>query len=321
MKGPETSSSVGRTVGRGQRRGSALIAILWIVSILSIAVFSATQFLFIELESDSNASALFQAELLADRGISIAAHTQVKKGDRLLSQSFRGGDSYSARISSEGDRLNLNALLENAEFDRIVLEELFYQWGLRRDEAVDVVDNLIDWVDADDQVTNVGAERSYYYNLDRLNHPFNRPFDSLNEVLLVKDFELVVAANPGWRQAFTLLSGGPLDLNEAPAELISVACQCPLDRAQQLVSIRDGLDQTPGTLDDLRFEEVESALDLLGIPPGFAEEIAARVSTEDPAKRIISVGRSGSISVERSVTVQYTGDRGTIIHWATRRME
>lgn len=319
---PTSQTRPGRRGMAGARhRGSALIAILWIVSILSIAVFSATQFLFIELESDSNASALFQAELLADRGIAIAAHTQVKKGDRLLSQSFRGGDSFSARISSEGDRLNLNDLLENAEYDRIVLEELFYQWGLRRDEAVDVVDALIDWVDADDQVTNVGAERSYYYNLGRLNHPFNRPFDSLNEVLLVKGFEMVVAANPRWREAFTLLSGGPLDINEAPAFLISVACQCPLDRAEQLVSIRDGIDQTPGTLDDLRFEDIEIALDLLGIPPGFEEDIAARVTTEDPAKRILSVGRSGSISVERSVTVQYTGDRGTIIHWETRRIE
>lgn len=306
---------------RPARRGSALIAILWIVSILSLAVFSATQFLFIELESDSNASAIFQAELLADRGIAIASHTQVKKGDRLLSQSFGGGDSFSARISSEGDRLNLNTLLENAETDRIVLEELFYQWGLRRDEAVDVVDNLIDWVDADDQVTNVGAERRHYYQLDRLNHPFNRPFDSLNEVLLVKDFDRVVAANPGWRQAFTLLSSGPLDINEAPPELISVACQCEIEAAQELISIRDGLDQTPGTLDDLRFDSVQAALDLLAVPPGFVEAISARVSTEDPAKRILSVGRSGAISVERSATVQYTGARGTIIHWASRRME
>ncbi len=135
------------------RRGSALIAILWIVSILSIAVFSATQFLFIELESDSNASALFQAELLADRGIALASHTAVKRAIGSSIAIVRDGESFSARISSEGDRLNLNALLENAEFDRIVLEELFYQWGLRRDEAVDVVDNLIDWVDADDQVT------------------------------------------------------------------------------------------------------------------------------------------------------------------------
>lgn len=302
-------------------RGSALVAILWIVSILTIAVFSATQFLFIELESDSNASSLFQAELLADRGVAIAAHEKVKKGDRLLNQGFGNGLSFSARISSEGDRLNLNSLLENAESDRIVLEELFYQWGLRREEAVDVVDGLIDWVDADDEPTNVGAERSYYYSQDRLNHPFNRPFDSLEEVVLVKDFGLVVAANPAWREAFTLLSSGTLDLNEAPPELMAAACQVPFESARKFASIRDGLDQTPGTLDDLRFDDVESALDLLGVPVGFIEEISARVSTEDPARRIRSVGRNGSISVERSVTVQYTGDRGTIIHWETRRLE
>jgi len=302
-------------------RGSALIAILWIISILSIAVFSATQFLFIELEADSNASSLFRAELLADRGIAIAAHSGVKKGDPLLTQSFKNGESFSARISSEGDRLNLNTLLENAEFDRIVLEELFYQWGLRRDEAVDVVDCLVDWIDADDEPTTVGAERSFYYSLDRLNHPFNRPFETLNEVLLVKDFELVVAANPGWRQAFTLLSDGPLDLNEAPPELISPVCQCPIEDARQLVSIRDGIDQLPGTIDDLRFEDVDSALELLGVPPGAIEDIAARVSIEDPARRIISVGRIGSISVERSVTVQYTGDRGAIVSWDSRRID
>ncbi|MCB1207301.1 MAG: general secretion pathway protein GspK [Verrucomicrobiae bacterium] len=309
------------SAGRARSRGSALVAILWIVSILTIAVFSATQFLFIELESDSNASSLFQAELLADRGVAIAAHAKVKKGDRLLNQSFGNGLSFSARISSEGDRLNLNSLLENAESDRIVLEELFYQWGLRREEAVDVVDNLIDWYDADDEPTNVGAERSYYYSQDRLNHPFNRPFDSLEEVALVKDFGLVAAANPSWREAFTLLSGGTLDLNEAPPELIAAACQVSFEAARKFVSIRDGLDQTPGTLDDLRFEEVESALDLLGVPVGFIDEVSARVTTEDPARRILSLGRNGAISVERSVTVQYTGDRGTIIHWETRRLE
>lgn len=302
------------------RKGSALIAILWIVSILSLAIFSATQFLFIELESESNASSLFQAELLADRGIAIASHSAVKKGDRLLAQTMKGG-SFNARISSEGDRLNLNTLLENAEADRIVLEELFYQWGLRTEDAVDVVDALIDWVDEDDENTNVGAERSYYYGLDRINHPFNRPFERLNEVLLVRDFNLVVAANPRWREAFTLLSDGPLDLNEAPPELISAACQCPLEAARRLVSIRDGIDGEPGTLDDLRFEDVESALELLATPEGFIDEISARVSVEDGSRRILSVGRYGSISVERTVTVQYTGDRGSVIDWSTRRIE
>jgi len=306
---------------RTGRMGSALIAILWVVAILSLAVFSATQFLFVELESEANASAIFQAELLADRGVAIASHPQAKKGDPYLSETVPNLGSFTARISSEGDRLNLNTLLENAEADRIVLEELFYQWGLRSDEAKKVVNNLIDWTDEDDLPTDSGAERSHYLSEERSNHPFNRPFNNLNEVLLVKDFQLVVAANPGWRSAFTLLSSGPLDLNEAPPELISAACQCPLEMARRVVSTRDGFDQIPGTVDDLRFQSTDEALTLLGIPQGAMEAITSRVSTEDPARRVISLGRAGSISVERSVTVQYTGERGQILSWATRRVQ
>ena len=37
-----------------RRRGSALIAILWVVAILSLVVFSSTQFLFIETEAAAN---------------------------------------------------------------------------------------------------------------------------------------------------------------------------------------------------------------------------------------------------------------------------
>lgn len=307
--------------GRNGARGSALVAILWIIAILSLAVFSATHFLFIELESESNASALFHAELLADRGIALASHPQVEKGDPILRQTVNGNDSFSARISSEGDRLNLNQLLENAEFDRIVLEELFSRWGLRSDTAADVVDNLIDWIDEDDEPTNVGAEQTYYFSQGRLNHPFNRPFESLNEALLVKDFNLVVAVNPAWQEAFTLLSDGPLDINEAPAELIAAACLCSIGVADQFVSIRNGVDQTPGTLDDIKFESIDEALQILRIPQDAVEDISSRLSVEDPSKRLISIGRSGAIAVERSVTIQYTGELGSILNWTTRRIE
>jgi len=312
---PETSRA-----GKGAR-GSALVAILWIIAILSIAVFSATQFLFIELESESNASALFHAELLADRGIAIASHPQVEKGDPLLVQTVNANDSFAARISSEGDRLNLNVLLENAEFDRIVLEQLFSNWVLRTDIAADVVDNLIDWIDEDSEPTNVGAEQTYYFSQDRLNHPFNRPFEALNEALLVKDFNLVVAANPAWKDAFTLLSSGELDINEAPAELIAAACLCSVAVADQFISIRDGIDQIPGTIDDIRFESIDEALQILRVPEGAIEDISPRLSVEDPAKRLISIGRSGAIAVERSVTIQYNGELGSILSWTTRRIE
>lgn len=302
-------------------RGSALIAILWVIGILSIAVFSATQFMFVELESESNSSSIFLAEQLADRGVALGSHPNVKKGDPLLRQELNSNEAFFTRISSEGDRLNLNTLLENPEEDRIVLEELFYQWGVQRDMAMNIVDNLIDWIDADDESTNVGAERSYYLSLNRLNHPFNRSFDSLEEVMLVKGFEIVAEANPAWKDSFTLLSSGELDLNEAPADLIAVATQVGLEAARLFVVTRDGADGIPGTLDDTPFEDVDIALQILGIPEGFIEDVAGRVSVEDPARRIISIGRAGGIAVERTVTVQYTGEIGEVLKWTTRRIE
>ncbi|MCG8600598.1 MAG: type II secretion system protein GspK [Verrucomicrobiales bacterium] len=302
-------------------RGAALMAILWIVAILSIAVFSATQFLFIELESESNASSIFRAEQLADQGIALAAHPNTKQGDPLLTQQISDTESFFARISSEGERLNLNALLENPEDDRIVLDELFTRWGLRFDESQEVVDALIDWVDEDDEPTNSGAEKDLYLGLERTNQPFNRPFEVLEEAEMVYGFQRVIAANPDWKEAFTLMSSGALDLNEAPAELIVVACECGEAAAEQLVEIRNGFDGIRGTLDDEPFGDVETALQILAVPTGFEERISARVSVKDEAKRLVSVGRFGTIAVERIVTVQYTGDRGEIRQWKTRRVE
>ncbi|MDF1824038.1 MAG: type II secretion system protein GspK [Verrucomicrobiales bacterium] len=299
-------------------RGSALIAILWIVAILSVAVFTATQFLFIELESDSNAASLFRAEQLADRGIALAAHPDVEPGDPILVQQLSDSESFSARISSEGERLNLNTLLENATFDRIVLEELFVDWGLRFDEAADVVDNLIDWVDPDNNETNLGAEQPFYLSHERPRHPYNRPFRSLEEVELVNQFDLVRNANPNWKESFTLLSSGKLDLNEAPAELILATCECGEAAAEAFIEVREQMRDGP---DYQIFESLEEAIALLSIPPDFEDRILARITVEEAVKRLVSVGRFGSIAVERVLTVQYTGETGIVQQWTSRRLE
>jgi type II secretory pathway component PulK len=304
-----------------KQRGAALIAILWVIAILSIAVFSATQFLFIELETESNASGIFRAEQLADQGIALAAHPNTKVGDPILAQQISDTESFFARISSEGERLNLNALLDNFEDDRVVLDELFTRWGLRFNEAQEVVDALIDWVDEDGEPTNIGAEQDFYLGLERPNQPYNRPFEVLEEAEMVYGFERVIAVNPNWKEAFTLMSEGPLDLNEAPVELIGVACEIGEAAAESFIGIRDGPDGIRGTQDDEPFEAVDTALQILGVPPGFEERISARVSVKDQTKRLISVGRFGTIAVERIVTVQYTGDRGEIRQWKSRRLE
>jgi len=317
MKGP----TINRTRRRLPRNGSALIAVLWVVAILSLAVFSATQFLFVELESNASAGDLFRAEQLADRGIALAAHPGVDSGDPLLRQDVGAEGSFFARVASEGGRLPLNALLEHAARDRPVLEDLFVRWGLRRDEAVDVVDNLVDWVDPDDEPTDAGAEGRFYHSRGRRGHPFNRPFSSLDEVMLVHQFQRVASVRPDWRDSFTLMSSGRLDLNEAPPELIAVTSGVGEVPAERFVEVRNGFDQVQGTGDDVRFESVDSALEILVVPEDFAARVAARVSIDDPVKRLVSVGRHGSIAVERTVTITYTDDPGEILRWSTRRIE
>lgn len=303
---------------KGRRRGSALIAILWVVAILSLVVFSSTQFLFIETEAAANANAAFQAKLLAERGIAIASHPDVEQGDSLLAQEFSEGESFEAKISSEGARLNLNQLLLNAESDRFVLEELFVRWGLRFDEAAGVVDHLIDWVDPDDLETNLGAERRFYLANGFLERPYNRAFTSHDEVELVHEFDQVVAANPNWRDSFTFLSGGKLDLNEAPYELILVTCECGEADVEAFLKVRD---QMRSGVNFRTFETIEEALSLLNVPPGFLERVVNRVSISDPVRRLVSTGRFGSIAVESIVSVQYNGVAGSVLQWTTRRVE
>ncbi|MEM9282602.1 MAG: hypothetical protein AAGA96_12310 [Verrucomicrobiota bacterium] len=88
-----------------REKGAALMAILWVITILSLLVFSATQLLFVEVEADANANSLFRAEQLSDRGIAIGSHPEIERGDPLLSEEFNDEESYRTRISSEGDRL------------------------------------------------------------------------------------------------------------------------------------------------------------------------------------------------------------------------
>jgi len=296
------------------------MVVLWVVALLSIAIFSTSQLLFVELESQANSSAIFNAEQLADRGLALAAHPQVENGDPLLQQEVSEYESFSARIGSEGALINLNFFLAVPE-RRIVLEELFFQWGLRGEEAAKVVDSLIDWVDSDNDSTNSGAEQSYYLSQEKLNQPYNRRFATLDEVPLVADFKLLTSIKPDWKNFFTLLSGGPLDLSDSSPDLISAVCECPLETARQLVSTRDGTDGLPGTIDDVPLESVEVALTLLQIPQGSLETIQPRVTLNDPVRRIISVGQVGAIAVERSVTIRYTGDQGKILQWKTRRID
>jgi type II secretory pathway component PulK len=68
--------------------------------------------------------------------------------------------------------------------------------------------SIVDWRDADDEVTSGGAESEYYLLLADPYYCKNAPFETLDELLLVKGAtrDLLFMSNNGYEYALALLA-------------------------------------------------------------------------------------------------------------------
>lgn len=281
------------------RSGSALIAVLWLVAILSMAAIVTLRVVSFDMEISTSRIHGFLAKLQAENGIAIGSNPAVKPDDPLLHHAGENGDAYDVRIIPEGARFNINALVLRG--DKALLRSIFINWGLSQDDADTVADSLGDWVDSDDDVSLRGAEKDWYLQQGRINQPFNRPFYNLDEVRLVRGMDMVEAVRPDWRNWFTIWSGGKLDANEADAELIAAAAEVPVEDAQMVVDQVRGADGVRNTEDDKPFQDIKEVLALLKVDTNMRPDIAQRFTLNDPAVRVESIGHSGD--AKRKVTL------------------
>ncbi len=279
---------------RDRESGSALIAVFWLMAILSLAVLSTVYVVNSDIDVIISERHGFRAIQLAEAGVAYAANPTVKEYDPILHQRFDvgTGEGFDVRRRSEGGWLNVNRLVA-AGGDKELLENLFVHWGMEKEDAVLVVRALMDWVDADEinqfDGFDDGAEVEYYTEMGFENYPFNRPFYDLDEVLLVRGMNVVASYQPNWRSYFTIWSEGQLDINEAPAELIAVAAGTQTSLVEDLIEMRDGEDGIPDTEDDQLFQSVEDALAF----------IQGDSATEDPALiRNRFTTRSNTVRIE-----------------------
>jgi type II secretory pathway component PulK len=258
-------------------RGAALMAVLWLIAILSMACMATLRVISFDME-------LASAKVHGSRARQIA-----EMGDPLLRyDNGETGESFEVKVTSEGGRFNINALI--LQDDKALLKSIFIDWGIELDAAQEIADALTDWVDANDDEQLNGAEKKYYEGEGRINQPFNRPFYDVDEVSLVRGMDLVEAVRPDWRNWFTIWSSGRLDLNEAPAELIAAAAEIPADQADVIPETVCGPDGLRDTLDDVPFQNAAAALDLLGIDINGRPDIAKRFTVNDTTTRIESIG-------------------------------
>ena len=306
---------------RGER-GVALMAVFWVIAILSLMIFTTVVLVRSDVQLATAQKQAFRATQIAEMGLAIAANPTVKKTDRgLLHRVTPEGDGqWDVEITGEGGKFNINQLIQNAKADpgdgRQYLETILCALGIVDNDLRGwMVDNLINWVDEDEVAEGSSGtyEREQYEAEGMLNYPFNRPFYNLDEMLLVKGMNYLPGVAPNWRDFFTIYSSGKIDVNEVKAEVLAVASLAGADEArryyeqqleasmdggrpnkhltdaQEVVQMRAGKDNIEDTDDDQKLEVATVAASL-----NFDQDLAnARLTNADQTTRIVSTATVG----------------------------
>lgn len=267
-----------------------MIGVFWLMAVLSLAVFTTAHLVHNDMDIIVSQKRSFRAGQLAEMGIAIGMNQVIEKFDPLLVQQFDSAEGFEVHLKSEGGRLNINRILQQQ--DRLLLEDLFTFWGLTDDDASAIVDSLEDWVDGDDLAGLNGAEFEYYWDLGFENYPFNRLFYDIEEMALVRGMDLVSEYKPDWRDYFTLWSAGPLNVNEATAEMLEAVLRVSDAAAAEFIEVRNGYDQVPDTEDDVVFQSAQEAAAVLGLNEA-DQLMIGRLGVNDPTMRVESTGIVG----------------------------
>jgi type II secretory pathway component PulK len=296
-------------VPKRTRRGSALLAVFWLIGVLALVGMGAAKLLEIDVKPARLARDRSFAKRQAEIGMAVGSHPGVVRGDPLLGQKSDTAQGYSVAIESEDARININVLANSSS--PMVASRIFKAMGLPADQANALRDALMDWVDQDEATRLNGAERTQYLADGYTGFPSNRPFKSLEEVRLVRGWRAVEQIHPEWRNYFTIFGSGKVNVNEASIETLSWLTGYPKERLGALQSFRAGADGVEGTADDRKLAGMPEVLSLMGIANGEQQsEIGILIGLNDTCRHITSTGwsRDSRVTLE---SIRY----GTLVIW------
>jgi general secretion pathway protein K len=288
---------------QNRRRGAALMLSLWALFLLSAMVISWALDINSRLILAGNENRKLEAEALACSGAEVATHPQAKPGLPALEGGFGRDQRYEVHITGEGGRLNIKwlaALPENpARLE--ILRKYLETKGIDLNERDRMIDTLLDWVDPDNLVRLNGAEDESGYK------PANRMITTLEELKKIKGWG-EFTSEKDWDADLTLDSQGPLNLAWASREILLALPGTDEMRVDQFLALRRGPDGIDGTEDD-GVKSITEAEAMLGIPPTQLAQLGVTFMTNDPVRRVVSVGKSGQIT--RTVRMVIQGAQGS----------
>jgi hypothetical protein len=210
--------------------------------------------------------------------------------------------------------MNLNYVLLTKH--REILQNLFTQWGLPIDAAEHAADCLYDWITPGDLKSLNGAKAEDYERANLPQRPTYQPFQTLAEVEQVMGMDAVMKARPNWQDSFTLWSSGPLNVSEAPPDLIAAVFSLDPQRVALFTQTRNGPDGIPGTSDDVVVNNITTLEGQLGISAATVKSLGREISFKDPNRRVKSVGQTGGTEVMISVVTQLNSSPIQYLLWS-----
>lgn len=174
-------------------------------------------------------------------------------------------------LSDEQSKLNLNAA-EPAAVSLLLQQVTDLDTG----EADMLAHAIVDWRDSDSAYghPDFGAEDSDYEGLPKPYEAKDGPYETLDELLLVKGMNRVIFEK--MKPYVTVFGSGLVNLNTAGREVL-VSLGLTMAAADKMLAYRDGPDGLPATGDDrpfLNLSAVAADLDFQDPPPTVIERAA-----------------------------------------------
>jgi general secretion pathway protein K len=256
-----------------EKRGVALIMVLWVIVILSVVVLEFSFAMRTEVHITTNHKEELQCYAMAEGGVQRAIAELIYRLDPRTQQIRKtlkpeetppdqkewipdgrpyllpfGQGACEIRIMSEGGKININSVSES------MLRKIIEQLGLAGEAKDIVVDSILDWKDPNDFYRVNGAENEYYQSLKDPYSCKNGNLDSIEELLLVRGItpdlfygkkgtktgEEESAGQIGLKDIFSVYAPGEqVDINSATPLVLNAVLGIPKEVSQLIVKARE----------------------------------------------------------------------------------
>jgi general secretion pathway protein K len=233
-------------------KGMVLIFSLVMVAVLSTLTINLSTKMNQEISLLQNSVDELKAEALAQAGINYGI--AILKMDEDLQVDWLGEDwaelkelifeeaTVEIGIEDECGKINLNYLGVRSEEEKVLRIEQMLELCDNIGLEYAIVPAIIDWIDADDEVTvlssvngeDEGAENDYYTELPFPYPCKNAPFDTIEELLMVKGISKEnYYGEEGLGNFVTVFTNGKININTASKEVLQSTLRASISSSKE----------------------------------------------------------------------------------------